>query len=341
MMEREASYASIILRLLLDGIIDPLEQRTIVWGDLLQIAAQNGVLIRLVDRLETIGLEPRHFFFAAVKDMRARNQRKLALIDRISESCLENNIDFIFAKIVQNYPDMTGDIDLYIASRSRQVDAAILTGLHAVRVKRRLRNLIDGTVNYRLRQCDSLLEIHHGRVGMLGEHGSYISQVIENGSHVRVDGNEFLIPSPEDQLVLQGLQRPVARSYLRLSDVVTTIGLFRANTLDWNYILKTVTNLNTLYGLSCYLSFVEKIHRETFKRNLLPDHVVSALALKRTSTIDFKEGFYRFQRIKVGGRGYVIKFWSAVLSENWAVASRLSLLPLVALTTIVRKFRLS
>lgn len=337
MIERERFYASIILRLLLDGEVEPAEQRNIVWGDLLHIAAQNRVLIRTVDQLEKIGFEPRHFFSAAVKEMRARNQRKLALIGRIAEGCLESNVEFIFAKAVENYPDMSGDIDLYIVPRSLEVDPVILRGLHAIPVKRNLRNRIDGTANYRMRGCDSLLEIHHGRIGMLGEHRLYISQMIENGRYVRVDGTEFLIPSPEDQLILQALQRFVTRSYLRLSDVTSTIALFRGNVLDWNYILKTVEKLNTFYGLSCYLSFVEKIHWDTFKSSLLPKDLMSSLASKRTGTIEFREGFYRFQRIRVGSRGYVNKFCSAVLSENWAVASRLSLLPILALTTAYRK----
>ena len=102
-LEQERNYASIILRLLVDGTIDATEQQNVVWGDLLQISAQNGVLIRVVDQLETIGLEPRHFFSAAVKEMRARNQRKLALINHISERCTQSNIEFVFPKALQSY----------------------------------------------------------------------------------------------------------------------------------------------------------------------------------------------------------------------------------------------
>ena len=336
MMEQGQAYASIILRLLLNDVIEPVEERTILWGDLLHIATQNGVLIRVVDKLEKMGLEPRHFFSASVREMRVRNQRKLGLIGRIGKGCVEGDVQFIFPKVFQNYPDMSGDIDLYISPRSLDVDAVILRGLRAVPVKRNLRNRIDGTANYRLPGCDSLLEIHHGRVGMLGEHKFYIKQIIEKGRCVRLEGRDFLIPSPEDQLILQALQRVVQRSYLRLSDVVSTITLLRRDVLDWNYILKTVKDLNTFYGLGCYLSFVEQIYGETFK-SLLPPDLMRSVISKRPGTIEFREGFYRFQRIRVGSRGYANKFCSAVLSENWAVASRLSLLPVLALTTISRK----
>ena len=340
MVEQERLYASIILRLLLDGAMKPDEKKTVSWGDLLHIAAQNGVLIRVVDQLETIGLEPRHFFSAAVREMRARNQRKLALIARIGRQCVGARVEFIFPKVVQSYPDMTGDIDLYIAARSLDADRNILKGFQAAPLKRTLRNRIEGTANYRLPGCDSVLEIHHGRVGMLGEHKLYISQLIENSRYVLAEGEEFLIPSPEDQLILQALQRVVQRSYLRLSDVVSTINILRQNRLNWSYILKTVNSLNTVYGLSCYLSFVDQIYRETFGDSVLPRDLTKSLVSK-PGMIEFRKGFYRFRRFTVGSRGYVDKFCSAVLAENWSVASRLSLLPVLALTTVVRKLRTS
>lgn len=336
MMEQEQAYAAIILRLLLNDVIEVAENRTILWGDLLHIAAQNGVLIRVVDKLEKMGFEPRHFFSASVGHMRARNQSKLKLIGRIGQRCVEGDVPFIFPKVFQNYPDMVGDIDLYISPRSLEADAEILRGLRVVPVKRNLRNRIDGTANYRLPGCDSLLEIHHGRVGMLGEHKFYIKQVIDKGRWITLEGRDFLMASPEDQLILQALQRVVQRSYLRLSDVVSTITLLRQDVLDWDYILKTVKDLNTFYGLASYLGFVEQIYSKTFT-SLLPPDLMRSVISKRPGTIEFRDGFYRFQRIRVGSRGYANKFCSAVLSENWAVASRLSLLPVLALTTIARK----
>jgi hypothetical protein len=335
------SYGPIILRLLLDETLVVSDSRRMVWGELLHVAAQNGVLIRVVDRLQTIGLEPRHFFYAAVQEMRARNQRKLATISRIAEHCVEANVDYIFAKALQNYPDMGGDIDLYLATTSVNVDPQLLRGLKATPVKRNLRNRIDGTATYRLAGCDSLLDIHHGRLGMLGEHKLYIGRIIENSVRVTVDYDDFLVPSLEDQLLLQALQRVVQRSYLRLSDVVATVKLLRRHDLDWNYILNCAKGLNIYYGLGCYLGFVEHIHRDVFGKRIVPKTLRNAMILRKSTSIEFKNGFYRFPRLVVGGRDYASKFCSAMLSENWSVASRMSLLPVLGLTVIARKLRTS
>ena len=339
-VEQERKYASIILRLLVDGTIDATQQQEIIWGDLLQIAAQNGVLIRVVDQLETIGLEPRHFFSAAVREMRARNQRKLALINHLSEQCAQSNIDFVFPKALQSYPDMPGDIDLYIAGTSLDIDRVILKGLQTKSLKRTLRNRIEGTANYMVRGCDAPLEIHHGRLGLAGEHKSYISRLIQNAVDARAEGQDFLVPSPEDQLVLQALQRVVQRSYLRLSDVVTTIRLLSRHELNWDYVIRTVKELNIVYGLSCYLSFIEQIYREAFKDYLLPAGFLVPVTTDMPR-IEFSGGFFRFKRLEVGGRELANKFCSAMLAEDWAIASRLSLLPVVAVSTMFRKLRTS
>ena len=339
-VEQERNYASIILRLLVDGTINEAEQQEVVWGDLLQIAAQNGVLIRVVDQLETIDLEPRHFFSAAVREMRTRNQRKLALIDHISERCTQSNIDFIFPKCLQSYPDMPGDIDLYVAGTSLDDDRVILKGLQTKALKRTLRNRIESTANYMVQGCDAPLEIHHGRLGLAGEHKSYISRLIENAVDARAEGHDLLVPSPEDQLVLQALQRVVQRSYLRLSDVVTTIRLLTRNDLNWDYVGRTVKELNIAYGLGCYLGFIEQIYREAFKNYLLPAGFLVPVTTDMPR-IEFHSGFFRFRRLEVGGRELANKFCSAMLAEDWAIASRLSLLPVVAVSTIFRKLRTS
>lgn len=333
------TYGSIILRLLQD---DPLEHCDLGYigpDELLYVAAQNGVLIRTVDKLQTIAVQSPHFLCSAANEMRACNRTKLALIVRIAQRCADRKIAFMFPNVVQNHPDMGSDIDLYVATHSTDVDAEIVKSLDATPVRRHLRNRVDGTATYKVAGCDSLLDIHHGRVGLLGEH-KLVGQIIGNGRSVTVDGSEFLVPSPEDQLILQAA-KVMQRSHLRLSDLLTTVKLLREKPLEWNYILKTVRSLGILFELGCYLSFVDQIHHEAFNETVVPEFLKSIVCSKKAAPIEFKNGFYRFPRVRIGLKGYGNRFWSAVRSENWKVASRLSLLPLIALPGLVRKLRIS
>jgi hypothetical protein len=104
--------------------------------------------------------------------------------------------------------------------------------------------------------------------------------------------------------------------------------------------VRTVKELNIVYGLSCYLGFVEQIYREAFKDYLLPAGFLVPVTTDMPR-IEFSGGFFRFRRIEVGGRELANKFCSAMLAEDWAIASRLSLLPVVAVSTVFRKLRTS
>ncbi len=337
--EHEETFAAFILRLLLDDVYEPVGNGEVRWEELLRVAGQNMVLVRVADRLEINGLQPPAPFADAVVKERRHNGAKIDLVRRIAQACVESGIGFIFAKAFQHYPDMGDDIDLFILPRSIEADALILDGLNATPLKRDLRNRVAGTVNYRVSGCESLVEIHHGRMGMFGEHDSHISQLIKNGERSEVEGTEFLIPSPEDQLIIQGMQRVYGRSYLRLSDIFYTIVSLRRDTLDWDYIIKTAHRLGIFEGLCCYLSYVEQIHRRLFDRELLSSELRKKLILEGWGSVQFRDGVYRFPRVRVAS--YINKFRSAVLLGNWNMASRLCILPLLGVDTGYRRLALS
>lgn len=332
---QEESSAAFILRLLLDGVCDPLSGDALRWEELRCVAERNMVLVRTAERLEQTELEPPRPFADAVAKKRRLNRAKLELIRRIAQACAESRIEFIFAKAFQHYPDIGDDIDLFILPRSIEADALILNGLNAVPLTRALCNRIAGTANYRVSGCEATVEIYHGRMGMFGEHGSQIARFIQNGRRVKVEGTEFLIPSAEDQLILQGMQRVYRRSYLRLSDISYTALSFRRDTLDWDYIAREATRLGTFEGLCCYLSYADQIHRRLLGRDLISSQLRQSLILKGWGSVQFKDGVYRFPRARVAS--YINKFRSALLLGDWKMAGRFCLFPLLACDAAYRR----
>jgi Uncharacterised nucleotidyltransferase len=333
------SSAALILRLLLDGLCEPWSDGEVRWEELRCVAERNVVLVRLAERLEPTELEPPRPFTDAVAKKRRLNGAKLDLIRRIAGACTEGGIEFILAKAFQHYPDMGDDIDLFIQPRSIEADALILNGLNAAPLTRALRNRMAGTANYRVSGCEALVEIHHGRMGMVGEHTSQIGRLIQNGRHIKVEGTEFLIPSPEDQLIIQGMQRVYRRSYLRLSDIFYTTLTFRRDTLDWDYIIRAATRLGTFEGLCCYLSYADQIHRRLLGKDMISSPLRQRLILKGWGSVRFEDGVYRFPRARVAN--YINKFRSALFMGDWKTAGRLCLLPLLACDTAYRRLALT
>lgn len=335
--EEEILYASLILRLLFQNTSELSWPDDVKWVDLIRLAKRNVVLVRIAQRLKNLGIKPPKEFSDEVNRERWRIEAKMTLIHKINYVCSVKRIEHIFVKDFQHYPDMGHDIDLWVSSHSAKVDAAIVKALDASRINGGLHNRIAGTTNYKVKGCESPLEIHHGRMGSLGEHACYLGPLLKNARHVEVEGTNFLVPSPEDQLIVQGLQRVYERQYIRISDIVYTISSIQRDRLDWSYIVKVSKQLGTFHGLCCYLSYTNQIYQELFKKNLFSPELTKTLNLAGWGRIEFRDNYFRFPRIRVASSVYVRKFRTALLTNNWESASRLCLLPLVAVASVMRR----
>jgi hypothetical protein len=331
----EAAMLPLALRLLEGRAVDP---RRIAWGDLARVARRNFVLLRLSRRLESRGVEAPDFFAAAADEERERASLMLDAVRRVGRACRRRGVGHIFAKSFQHYPDMGGDIDLFVAARTGEVDESILRATPAVALRRGLRGRLSGVAAYRLAAAGTILEVHHGRLGVLGEHGEIVAQIIRNGGRGEVGGHSFLLPAAEDLLVLHGMQRLYRHGVIRLCDLLSTAALVRLRALDWTYVVRTSEQLGTLYGLRSYLTYVAQIYRETLGVELLPPGAaeLSAGGCGRAAA---KGGGYAFPRARVVGRVYAGKVRAAVRAGDWGAAGRLSLMPLVAASSLARRLR--
>jgi len=338
-MTTEHAHATWILQLLLTGATNGAALEELDWGILLRIAKRNGVLVRLADRLQRATAVPPQFFGEAVEAERGRNREAIDLIRTVSQICTQNGIEFIFAKAFQHYPDMGRDIDLYVRSRASEVDTLIAAALPASPHKANFVNWAAGTVKYTINGCALPLEVHKGRMGNLGEHASYVCTLMTNAKHADIEGTDFLVPCPEDQLVIQGMDKVYGRRYLRLSDIVSTISIVRWDGLDWGTIIQTAEKLCTLPGLCCYLSYINQIHCDLYGRDLLAPPVRKALDLNGWGRAWFRDGYYRFPTVQVSVQVYWKKFWGALISREWQSAARLCLLPSMAAGAMWRRLR--
>ena len=339
--ELESRHASWVLRLLLGaeavgGVGPTLDTPPLAppagldWNALLDLVRANGVLVRTADRLEALAIAVPDRFAQAVADERRRIRSTLELMLHVATTCEARGIPYLFPKAFQDYPDFGDDVDLLVLPRSTRVDTAIVAGLPTVPVSRDLGERFAGTATYRIRGCSSPLDVQHGRFGIVGEHDEFPRVLIQHARPIVVDGMLFAAPPPEDQLVLQGLQRVPGRLRIALCDVVFTVSTVRRTALDWEYVIGTARRHGALPGLGCYLGYVDQIHRDVFARPLLPDAVARALTLGGWGRIAFREGGYRFPIVRANGRLYWGQLRHRIASGDWGGAGRLFLIPLVA-----------
>ena len=329
--------AAFVLRLLLGGEAGAPLPEGVTWDGLLRVAARNVALVRVADRLAAAGVTAPDFFAEAAARERRRARDTVEVIRRVGAACERNGVRFIFAKAFQHYPDVGGDVDLFVLSRSPAADALVLEDTPAAPREATLCGRLAGVSNYRVTGCEAILEIHHGRLGLLGEHGAHIGLLIRNGVRALVEGAEFLRPSAEDVLVLQGMQRVYRHDFIRLCDIACTVSLLRRKNLDWGYVLRTTWQLGTGHGLRCYLAYVEQVHEKVFGAPVLPGWLRAELKTDGCGRVEFRDGVYRFPRLRVAARVYAGKVRAALRSGNWEGASRLCLMPFVTAAAALRR----
>lgn len=330
------AHAPGVLRLLLGGEWRPGEGEP-DWVALARFGRRNHVLIRLAERVVESGSRPAESFVAAVDGERQRVAGLIEVIGAVAAACAAAGIDHVFPKAFQHHPDMGGDVDLLVGSRSPAVDGEILAALPAVAVRPGLPNRIAGATTYHVGGRRVPLDIHHGRLGLLGEHTAYPAQLVSRRRLVEVGGVSVYVPAREDQLVLQGMQRVYGRLSIRLSDILAAVGLVREEGLDWDYVLRVARASGVLPGLGCYLAYVEQVHEPILGPLGLPPEARRQLALDGWGRVELRSDLYRFPAARVCGRLYASRLGSALASGEWDVARRLCLIPVVAAATVAQK----
>lgn len=336
---QEEYHAHLALRLLLGLGVPTRVLAEVNWDLLTALAEPNAVLLRLADRLQALGARPPRGFLEAADRGRARAASALLVLRQVRGACRRHGIDWLLPKAAQRYPDLGDDLDLLVLPRTPAVDRLVLEELRVLRHRRTLAHRLGGSTVFSVPGSGIVLDIHHGRVGTAGRHADYSATLVQRGRVATIDATPFLVPSREDQLVLQGLEKVAGRRGFHLCDVLQTVITLRDDALDWDYVVDTARAQGGDAGLGCYLHYVDQVHREVVGGPLLSPEVRRALWLDGWGRVTFGHGAFRFPTLRVNGRVYARQFGDDVRAGRWGHAGRLCLLPLVAAAGAMARLR--
>jgi hypothetical protein len=332
----QTDYSTLILRLVLDGDVPASDLGKTDWRLLLTTAARNDVLLRVTERLTQRGVQPPPFFGDAATWERRRVDSGLEVARAVSRACEAQGLEFVFPKATQHWPDLGSDLDLLVMAPSLDVDRHLLEGLPARAKRRDLGSRVAGAAAYDI--VGSLpLDIQHARLGVAGEHVSFPRELVRHRYAVELGGVSLFTASPSDRLVLQGLQRVYGRHGIQLCDVIYTIGSMRRHQLDWDYIVAMARRIGILAGLSCYLGYVEQIHRALYGTDLPFGTRRPAVRLHGWGRLQFRGYQYRYPTLGVNGRLYGRHLGFHLASLHWREAVRVCLIPAIAAERSVRR----
>lgn len=307
------------------------------WDPLRRLAAANVVLVRLFERLqERHALVPPAAVTTALVRERARIRSAVELVRRLTEVFAGANVPVVFVKAFQHFPDMGHDVDVFVLDPQARVDALVRHALGAVPERTSLTSRVAGKRAYSIHGHPVPVEVHAGRLGHVGEHVAFAALVARNRREVAVGGVRTWIPSREDQLIIQVLQRMYAHLNLRVSDVLLTVDTVRQPGLDWDYVTGTARRAGVVEGLARHLAYVREAHLRSTGADLGSPDVRRLAARRWLGSLRFERSRYRFPVLRHLARVYGAKALTDAAGRDWRSLAMLGLLPPLAFTAAVR-----
>jgi len=329
----ERQYIEVALKLLLNQNDKSLVSHPLLsdgkWDVLLDLAKENRIMLRLSECLVNLHIQPDELFRSAVEAEKERINRTIELMSKISDVFEANEIDFVFFKNYQHYPDMGDDIDLFVHRQTDKADSLLIGNFKASPCKRTLLHRMAGKTQYFLEDWSTDVEIHHGRMGLMGEYTVFPKFLVANRRIVDMENVKLWVPCSEDQFIIQVLQRVYGRFFLRISELVYAVNAVFDEDFDWEYIVNTTKSIGIFDGLRFYLSCVGQIYQDVMNKSL--PLIKAELSLPGAPVkMKFKDFHYNLPLKTVVKKLYMKKIILDIMASRWVTVGRTCLLPFFA-----------
>jgi hypothetical protein len=233
-------------------------------------------------------------------------------------------------KSLEHWPDFGSDLDLYTTASASQVCQVMSTRFKACLEPQSWGDRLANKWNFKIAGLPEAIEVHVQRLGQTGEHTAMAQRFVSRRVRKSFLGLEFLVPAPEERIVVATLQRMYRHFYFRLSDIVNIAVLVESGAVDFVELRRAATKGGIWKGVCSLLRIVSDYvlaYRGTAV--VLPAEVL-ADALFGGEKVYIKSRFIRVPIMPEGVELYTAQVATAALRGDVAGTFRLSLLPYLA-----------
>jgi hypothetical protein len=302
------------------------------YNRLVGLAGANHVVMRAFRVIARQDDDPRLADMAA-QELAREEQRidnALTFLLHICDELEHAGCATVVMKSLDHWPDLGSDLDLYTSAEPGRVIQVMLRRLDARIAARSWGDRIAGKWNFIVPGLPEPVEVHARRLGQTGEHAAIAKRLIAGRIPKMVNGRIFLVPSPEERIIVATLQRMYRHFYFRVCDIVDTLELLESGQLDYTE-LKQASELGGIWlGVATYLRIVHDYVLQY--RGAGPDLPPKALHEARFGggAVRADGKFLRVPIVPNSAHLYIRQMTNTALRGDVAATLRLALLPWIA-----------
>lgn len=297
-------------------------------SELARLGRANAITLRLHHALELAGIAVPAEFERAAQAERVRVNAVWTEIEKIDQVCRCKGVAVVFPKADQHSPDMGHDIDVLVDDPSKRIDRDISAALEAREGGSSLFNRIARKTAFTSNEGGSPIEIHHARLGLVGEQALLAKSILSHG-RPRNARPHVKIPDLHDRLLVQATQRVLGHRTLRIGDVLSGVSILRAAPEPVE-LWRRASILGLGFTVETYLRGLLGIVGGDMGRALLAPRQT----VKGPLSLTLLGGMYLFPAASVA-RAYASVFGRAGLRGDVVTVARIAAIPFAAGLTLV------
>ena len=300
---------------------------------LLSLAASHHVVVRSLGAF-LCAADDAHPLSRWAADVISDERRRIsAALDRLSQICsvLESiGVPVVVMKSLDHYPDLGSDLDLFTSASPQALLSAMQFRLGAKREARSWGDRLANKWNFKVPGLDESVEVHVQRLGQTGEHTALGRRVISRRVPKQISAHNFLVPAPEERVIIATLQRMYRHFYFRVCDIVNTAAMADSGSLDFQELERAARQSGIWPGVATYLKISSDYAARYRGRPLaLAQNVLDAAGFG-AEKLSVRARFLRVPMLPQGAELYAQQVTQTALRGDVPATFRLTLLPPLA-----------
>jgi hypothetical protein len=334
---REKEYVDLLLKLTLNpanaGEVVPTVEKFNAQErqEFLAFANSHHVVLRsfesLLQAVPAPGADLTEWLEACIVAEHERIGIALKFLSQICDELESAGCPTVVMKSLDHWPDLGNDLDLYTTGGEAAVQKTIIGKFNAKQEAPSWGDRLAHKCNFEVPGLRELVEVHVQRLGQTGEHTEMARRFVSRRVPLELNGYRFLVPAPEERVIVATLQRMYRHFYARVCDIVNVAKLVESRVIDYNE-LKVASESGGIWpGVATFLMIVSDYVRQYRGTGLeLPVMVARAARFGGDQVVTRKK-FLRIPMFPQGAVLYTKQLTNTALRGETAAAFRLSLLP--------------